>query len=80
MSYNKCAYCENESRLICVKCKKDVCKEHASYERDQDGHGEWVCTDCHKTSNVIALVAFAVFIVIIIIVLIFLIPYFNNFF
>lgn len=54
-----------------VRNARKTCKDHAFYERNQNEHGEWVCTDCHKTTNVIAVIVFVVFIVIVIIVLIF---------
>lgn len=79
MSYHKCYYCKNESRFICVKCKKDICKDHAFYERNRDGDGEWVCTNCHNTSTGITIVAVIVFIVIIIIAAVVITNAINDF-
>ena len=79
MTYHQCEYCENEARFICVKCKKDICKDHAVYERDQDGDGEWVCTECHKTNNIIGIVACVVGLIIFIIVAAVMFSQFGNF-
>lgn len=51
MSYHTCEFCGAESRFVCVQCKKDICKTHAFYERDQESRaGDWVCTDCHSSN------------------------------
>jgi len=73
MSYHKCYFCENESRFICVKCKKDICKDHAVFEKDPQNSdiGNWVCSDCHETtikSNAIfGVIAVIVFIIIVVV-------------
>ena len=33
MSYHTCDLCGNEARFVCVKCKRDISKTHAHYER-----------------------------------------------
>ena len=79
MTHNPCYYCDNESQIICVRCKKDVCKDHAHYERRQDGHGEWVCEDCHTTSVRWGLIAGIIGIILVIVVIVVGFTMYNNF-
>jgi len=73
MTEINCEFCDNEARFVCVKCKKDVCKDHADYERNQEGAGEWVCSECHnstiKTSIILAIVFFVIVIIVTIVLL-----------
>lgn len=78
MSYHSCDFCDNESRFVCVKCKRDICKDHAVYKRRETG-GEWVCTECHKTSTGINIVLAIVFIIIFIVFVVIAINIMNDF-
>ncbi|MBN1327894.1 MAG: hypothetical protein JXA54_00345 [Candidatus Heimdallarchaeota archaeon] len=85
MSFHRCDFCENESRFICVKCKKDICKNHAVYEKDPDDSnvGNWVCIDCHqktqKSNLLFAVIAIVLFIIILIVGIV-LLKQFTNLF
>jgi hypothetical protein len=79
MTRHACYFCDNESRFVCVRCKKDICKNHAHYERHQDGHGEWVCDDCHTKSVSWSLILGIIGVILIVVFIVVGIILFNNF-
>ena len=78
MSRHPCYFCDNESRVICVKCKKDVCKDHAHYERHED-HGEWVCVDCHSKTINWSIIIGIIGVILVIVFIVVGITMYNNF-
>jgi len=79
MSDYRCEFCENESRMICIRCKKDICKDHASFHNSEDGGDGWLCPECHKTSTVFKIVMAIIGIGIFIGVVVFAIYIITNF-
>ena len=80
MSDHRCEFCENESRMICVRCKKDICKDHAFHYSSRDGGGSgWLCPECNKTSTIFKIVFLVIFVIVVIFMIVFAIKVFNGF-
>ncbi|NHJ85138.1 MAG: hypothetical protein FK734_06725 [Asgard group archaeon] len=85
MTTYHCAFCDNESRFVCVKCKKDICKDHAVYERyteEEGGGGNWVCVDCHgkrtTTNMIVGVIAVIIFIIVLAVVIPIVVTHFQG--
>ncbi len=79
MSNHRCEFCENESRMICVRCKKDICKDHAFHRSSRDGGGGgWLCPECNKTSTIFKILFFILSIVVVIFIIVFMVKMFGN--
>ena len=79
MTRYSCSFCDNESQLICVRCKKDICKDHAHYVRLQEGQGEWVCDDCSAKNTNWSIVVGIIGVIIVVVFIIVGITLYNNF-
>ena len=78
LTRHSCSFCDNESRFVCVKCKKDMCKKHAHYER-YDDHGEWVCDDCHTKTISWSIILGVIGVILLVVFIIVGITLYNNF-
>ena len=78
MTDHFCAFCDKESRFVCVKCKRDICKDHAYYERHGE-YREWVCTECHSKNVSVNVIFGIIAVIIFIIAIVVFIIMFNKF-